>query len=163
MNWNAISAISELIGTLAIVISLIYLAAQVRQSNLNSQEQTRQRMMELANAHLSIVINHPEINRAWVEPEISKEDSIKLAAWLTTAMRAREYEWFSYKNGAIDKDMFETYSGVITYLLGTKRARNYWAIHGNMNEFHPDFVEYVNNLIKDAPYMDHIFKADQTL
>ena len=163
MNWDAIIAVSELIGTLAVVISLIYLAAQVRQSNLNSQEQTRQRMMELANSHLSLVINNSEISEAFIESEISKTDSIKLSAWLTALFRAREFEWFCYKNGTIDEDMFKTYSGVIPYILGTERARKWWNIHSSINEFNPDFCTYVNEMMKDAPYMDQVFIDDQSL
>lgn len=37
MNWDAISAVSELIGTAAVIITLIYLASQIRQSNLQGQ------------------------------------------------------------------------------------------------------------------------------
>lgn len=32
MNWNAVSAIAEIVGVIAVVISLIYLALQVRQN-----------------------------------------------------------------------------------------------------------------------------------
>ena len=33
MNWEAIGAIGEVIGALAVVASLIYLASQIRQNN----------------------------------------------------------------------------------------------------------------------------------
>ena len=32
MNWDAISAISQLVGSLAVVLSVLYLAVQVHQS-----------------------------------------------------------------------------------------------------------------------------------
>jgi len=163
MNWNIVAAVSELIGTIAVVISLIYLALQVKQSNLASQEQTRQRMMELANSQISLVISNPEINKAFIEPVISKDDAIKFSSWLTTAMRAREYEWFSYKNRMIDKEMFKAYSGVIVIHLGTERARAWWKVRSKTNEFHPEFCEYVNNLLKDAPYMDHVYENNQSI
>jgi hypothetical protein len=38
-------------------------------------------------------------------------------------MRAREYEWLQYKNGAITKETWETYRGVIYFVLGTERSR----------------------------------------
>ncbi|TNE36774.1 MAG: hypothetical protein EP347_10130 [Alphaproteobacteria bacterium] len=37
MNWQAIIAVSEVIGVLAVIVSLIYLATQIRQSNLAAQ------------------------------------------------------------------------------------------------------------------------------
>ena len=40
MNWGAISAIAELIGSGAMLITLIYLALQVRQGNLAKDRET---------------------------------------------------------------------------------------------------------------------------
>lgn len=41
MNWEAISAIGEIIGAIAVVISLIYLAAQIRHNTRELDEQNR--------------------------------------------------------------------------------------------------------------------------
>lgn len=38
MNWEAVSAIGEIIGAIAVVISLVYVAAQIRQRG-SSQDQ----------------------------------------------------------------------------------------------------------------------------
>ena len=37
MNWEAISAIGEIVGALAVVITLVYLAIQVREQNRESR------------------------------------------------------------------------------------------------------------------------------
>ncbi len=39
MNWDAIGALSEFIGAVAVIISIVYLAAQVRQTRLQLQAQ----------------------------------------------------------------------------------------------------------------------------
>jgi len=42
MNWDAIGAVGEIAGALAVVVSLVYLASQIRQSNrLMSLEATK--------------------------------------------------------------------------------------------------------------------------
>ncbi len=41
MNWEAISTIAEIVGAAAVVISLVYLAAQIRQNNRQVEEQVR--------------------------------------------------------------------------------------------------------------------------
>ena len=38
MNWDAIGAIGEIIGALAVVLSLVYLAIQIRIQNVESRE-----------------------------------------------------------------------------------------------------------------------------
>lgn len=42
MNWDALGAIAELVGALAVLITLIYLALQVRQNNRLMQAQHRE-------------------------------------------------------------------------------------------------------------------------
>jgi len=37
MNWDAISAVAEAVGTIAVLITLIYLALQIRQSNKHQE------------------------------------------------------------------------------------------------------------------------------
>ena len=46
MNWEAIGAIAELIGGLAVLVTLIYLSIQVKQ---NSQMQRQQNITEQTN------------------------------------------------------------------------------------------------------------------
>lgn len=41
MNWSALQAIAELGGAVAVVVSLVYLAAQVRQNTIQVREQVR--------------------------------------------------------------------------------------------------------------------------
>ncbi len=36
MNWDAIGAVGEIVGALAVVVSLVYLAIQVRRQNRES-------------------------------------------------------------------------------------------------------------------------------
>ena len=39
MNWDAVGAIGEIVGALAVVITLVYLAIQVRQNTRHLQAQ----------------------------------------------------------------------------------------------------------------------------
>jgi len=41
MNWEAIGAVSETIGAIAVVVTLIYLAVQIRQNSENLAAQVR--------------------------------------------------------------------------------------------------------------------------
>ena len=56
MNWDAISAVAEAIGTAAVIVTLIYLASQIRQSNLQGQ----------GNAHSAWIITWNETIKGWI-------------------------------------------------------------------------------------------------
>lgn len=55
MNWDAIGAFGEILGAVAVVVTLIYLAAQIRHSGLEARAGTIQAALELE-MHLSEVL-----------------------------------------------------------------------------------------------------------
>ena len=68
MNWEAISAIGEAVGAIAVVISLVYLAVQIRQNTrqiANSIEATRldafERNIESGNRTREFFLLNPEL------------------------------------------------------------------------------------------------------
>ena len=48
MNWDAIGAVAEAIGGLGVILTLFYLALQIRGSNRVAKAQSRQSMTEFA-------------------------------------------------------------------------------------------------------------------
>lgn len=53
MNWEAISAISDIVGAVAVVISLVYVAAQIRQNTKMARSGAKQSLTEAANVRES--------------------------------------------------------------------------------------------------------------
>ncbi len=56
MNWEAIGAIGEIIGAGAVVVTLGYLATQIRQSNKNAKTDARQRVLDRYSDAISNVL-----------------------------------------------------------------------------------------------------------
>ncbi len=82
MNWEAIGAIAEILGATAVVVTLLYLASQTRQTrtavesaaNLGTVEaHSRYRQALMVNADLADLLA-----RANANPEISEGDQIRL-------------------------------------------------------------------------------------
>lgn len=66
MNWNVVSAISEVVGVIVIVISLLYLAFQIRFARLAAADTSR----------MARVIGVREIDRLfWVVSQASNSNS----------------------------------------------------------------------------------------
>lgn len=61
MNWDAIGAIEEIIGALAVVISLVYLATQIRQNNKLAQAHTRHEVTNAAVVGGKLLAESPDI------------------------------------------------------------------------------------------------------
>jgi len=61
VNWEAISAIGQIVGALAVVISLIYLAREIR-SNARS---ARMASVGTLNRWLGQLATHPHLAEVW--------------------------------------------------------------------------------------------------
>jgi hypothetical protein len=151
MNWDAVSAISEAIGVVIVVLSVLYLAKQIRQSNMLARSQTRQRVVEQSQQELyQGFIANPSIYRSLSKQEpLTEEEWIQLSGWLISAMRQREYEWFQYKDGHLDEDLWKACSTVITFHLGTARTRKWWDLNGN-RPFDREFCAMVAELMDES-------------
>ena len=150
MNWEAIDAIAQIVGVIVVVITLIYLAAQVRQGNQLMRAQARQRMIEQTERELYAQMADPSITYANVkESPLSEEEQAKLSLFLIAFMRQREWEWFQFHEGVINEDIYQTYHGVIAIHLGTHRGRKWWATTGKF-AFNSAFVAEVDKLLANS-------------
>jgi hypothetical protein len=61
MNWDAVSAIAEAVGAIAVVVSLIYLAIQVRESNRTSVQNMVQEAIRESGKLAQIVATTPDL------------------------------------------------------------------------------------------------------
>lgn len=151
MNWDAINAVAESLGALAVVITLVYLATQVRQGNLLAKYQVRQRMLDQAHDELYTLMEDPSIVHASVkEGPLTEEEQARLSLFLVAFMRQREWEWFQLQDGLIDEAVYRSYHDVIAIHLGTARTRKWWDRLGRFG-FDPNFVAEVDRLLAATP------------
>ena len=150
MSIDNLAAIAELIAAIAVVISLLYLATQVRQSNKLARAQTRERMTnQAADEVYKGFVEDPSILRSLYKSEpLSEDEWIRLSGWLLAAMRQREYEFFQMKDGNIEKEVWEAYRGLITIHLGSDRTRKWWDNWGKV-PFDPGFCSMVSELLDE--------------
>ena len=158
MDWNAVGAVAELIGALAVVISLVYLASQIRMSNTLAIAQTRRDMLHATQQELYKIVQHPDIFESFHKETLSREEKIRFNEWLIADMRGREFEWMQHRDGSLDTDTYESYRAVIAVNLGTRRTREWWKV--NRIYFDPEFARIVDILLKDSSLTDFFSNID---
>ena len=149
MSIQDLGSIGELIAAVAVLITLVYLSVQVRQGNLLAKSQARQRMVEHAQSELFAQINDPSITYAAVKDgPLTEEEQAKLSLFLTAFMRQREWEWFQYQDGVIDREVYQAYHEVIGIFLSPQRTRKWWNSIGRF-AFNQSFVEDVDTMLAE--------------
>ncbi|MDJ0655046.1 MAG: hypothetical protein QNJ40_12870 [Xanthomonadales bacterium] len=150
----------EALASIAVLITLIYLARQVHQENILMRSEARQALVATDQEQIYKFIEHPDLARSFAGKQPATEDEkTRMNFWIVAAMRAREFEWTQYRSGALDKETWEGYAGVIYFVLGTERARGYWELCKGF--FNQGFVAYVDDKIADVPpgdYWDQVEK-----
>lgn len=157
MTLGDLASIGNIVAAIAVVLSLIYLSRQIRQANLFAKSAVRQRMVEQTHEELYVLMSDPELREAWrPSAKLTGEAQSKLSFFLAAAMRQREWEWFQYRDGVIDGEVYRAYHEVIGFHLGAPRTRAWWASVGRLG-FNPEFVADVDALLATRPLTDEYF------
>ena len=154
MTLEQLSYLAQIIGTIFIVASLVYVARQLHQNTEMLKSQSRQAL--LANDHKSLEggIDHPELFEALAKPEpLSFQDQYRFNMMWIMNMRNREHEYFQYRAGVLDEAAWHSYREIIAISFDSERRRKWWTSIGN-EFFDPEFKQMVNEIISDTPMND---------
>lgn len=126
MNWDAISAIAELLGALAVIVTLIYLAVQLRQQNTVTKAQIEQQradsVIQLATV-LSITENRilytkVVLDRSLTPADLSEEENIHLKIILSPLRANFENTYQQFQSGYISEEFYEDVSKQLYLIHG---------------------------------------------
>jgi hypothetical protein len=65
MNWEAISALGQIVGAIAVVVSVIYLALQVRSNARQMRLASMRSMSDAFNGFLQGLAGNPQMGELW--------------------------------------------------------------------------------------------------
>ena len=143
-TWSKFSAISEIVSSLAILITLAYLAIQTSQNTAAIQSSARQESLNNELWYLEMQINYPYlIGSSEGYSNLDPEQIKQLGNMYIALFRMRENLYLQYMNGVIDSETWDSYqSTFVRFLDNVPSMRNSW----NMLEpsFNSEFVNAIN-------------------
>ena len=152
MKLEKIAAVAEIISSIAIVITLIYLSIQTRQTNeallANSRQTTMMADVEL----IGNAVSNPQAVANSTKPlsELTQAESQQVGNMIAGLVRTREFTFHQYKNGILDKVTLDSYMGTLVRWIKMGDATfYYWQLFSK--EIDPEFVSYVNALLNKTP------------
>jgi hypothetical protein len=154
MKLEKLSALAELVASIAIVVTLVYLTIQVRQNTEALNAQSRQSVLTSAQTELLTSVAHPEMIVAITKPgALTAEENIELDAYLTASMRSREFSWLQFQSGLIDEEQWKTELAVIRSIMSAPRIRLWWTRLGR-TYVSSEFAAFVDGLNKNPSASD---------
>jgi hypothetical protein len=152
VSWEAIAAVGELVGAIAVLITLVYLAAQIRQSSQEIAANTR--VARLAARHASQealsrfrnLISNRELAELYLEgcadyEGLAPADRLRFASVLQELLLAYDLIYQQFNEGAYESDMWDR---LMPVMLATLRQPGVLVWSGrNKSLFRPAFVAAV--------------------
>jgi hypothetical protein len=154
MDWVVWSAAAQIVGSAAIVVTLIYLAVQIRQNTDSMQAAAREAIAERDVEWLYKMVDHPELGLLFRKEEpLTEVDASRLNACLVAFMRIREVNFRQYKSGILDKDTWANYrSSIVSGPLNQPHARLWWANVGR-HMFDAELSKQISEDLVGTPVM----------
>ena len=131
MNWEAVGAIGELIGAVTVVITLLYLAIQIRQNSQAVKNSAAQTLLSELNDSLRVASSEPTTARAVILGqtlfgELSEEGRAQFITWMFAWMRTIEQAYFQYVQGYIDEEIWEGQRAHLRQLMQAPAVKEWW-------------------------------------
>jgi hypothetical protein len=130
MNWEAIDAVSGAIGTLVVVISLIYVGVQIKQNTKVARSATRQAITELMIDSNKDVVNDPSLAGAFIKDlkgeKLDEVDRLRIFSRAYFAMRNWENMHYQYSTGMLTKDEWRGFRLNLAAIFEWKTVRTVW-------------------------------------
>jgi hypothetical protein len=153
MEWEAVGAISEAIGVIGVIVSLIYLALQVRQSNHATQaataDQITTRFIDFMNiaAGESLFMNSFREGLPLVK-SLSSEDKIKVLGMIQSLLKIIEEIHYQRLKGFIDDEAWAGWSDWFSNMKSYEVVQFFYQ-HKNSN-YSKGFRSYWEDLVPRA-------------
>ena len=147
MNWEAIGAIGELVGAVAVVVTLIYLAGQLKQNTKAMQSGTRDTFLNgLQTVNGYALQNSDVIHRGLFHgEELSGEEFTRFVTIIHAALNAYEALYSEYLAGHVDESFWESKARQIQFSISGPSGRKAWVDYTYL--FDDRFVAYVNEVV----------------
>jgi hypothetical protein len=128
MNWDAIGAVGELLGALVVVVTLGYLAIQIRQ---NTAQQRREETVSIQRGQNEVMaqLQDPMMVRSYAITAAkgraaNPEDRSRAIVWLVQYINHFQIVYDLYQLGSLDEDRYKFWRALLLLGLLAKASVN---------------------------------------
>ena len=147
---------AEIISAIAVLITLIYLAIQIRQGTVSTKSNAYQNWLavhdsvfgSLDDENLSTVINSGLVDTK----NLTEENYVTFINWMRRYLYLQQAQYDLYRNGIINDELWECNRNDLIGIFRFPGARQYWDA-GAKQHFSQSFVELVENTKDFSPML----------
>jgi len=151
MNWEAAGAIGEIIGALAVFLTLAYLAIQIRQNTKAVRTSALDSAVSAVNSIREKLLESSELTEIYINgsknPEsLSEAEIVRYRILMTNTFWSIWNLYSQAKYAELSTSAWECQIHVIMRLLNTNGGKWFWKMHSK--EFEDSFVIEIDRIIE---------------
>ena len=153
MNWDAIGAIGEITGALAVVGSLVYLGAQIRISNIASKLAAMQEILQEGNSFLGRVGSNTSTASVWVRgltqnESLTDAESMQFGTLCLEIIGIWERAYFLRMSSDIEPHLTHSMQSNLEIIAGAPGFQSWF--EARKSSFSDEFIQMVSKIIQDS-------------
>jgi hypothetical protein len=143
MQWDAIGAVGEIVGALAVVATLFYLARQIRyNSKVSKADMSKDLFLATRSATLDLA-RDPDLARLNADIRgIGDVQLLKRVSFYQSFFRLYELVYTLHRQDLVDEGIFESYLRMIRVFIETEYFDEFWEFAEPT--FQADFYQFVS-------------------
>ena len=149
MNWEAINAVSQIVSSIAVVLSVLYLGIQVHRSTRVARVAAQDAAASAVRDVTNTFMENAEMSRIWGAgledlTTLSAEEQARFFHATHQFLKALETIHFHYLNGLMDKQLWLGWQELLRHYIAAPGIAQYWNIRGQL--FSARFREFISTL-----------------
>jgi hypothetical protein len=153
-NLESLANLGEIIGAITVVVSLIYLAVQVRQNTQAQQTENFSRALDRVAAIQATLSQDPEtsviFSRGVSDPsDLTSRERMQFTWTMYELFGAFEFMFLASKTNAIPDEIWQRWSSAVAWWLSYSGVKVWWK--ARPIPFSESFTSYIESLLENNP------------
>jgi hypothetical protein len=154
MNWEAISAVGQIVGAIGVIISVIYLAQQIRSNARQTRLASMRSMSDAFNQWLQSLAENSEFGDLYYRgmqdfASIQGADLPRFSALMDHLFRIYEDMYYQKLEGHLDPRVWRGFEAPMRDIIAYPGAQAWWRSRSHW--FSREFAEFIDGLARAAP------------
>ena len=131
MNWEAIAAVAEILGAMAVIGSLLFVGVQIRSNTRTTQVAATHNLTNTFLTVLKTIADDPELTRIWLQQsqdtsDLSVSDLERMLIVNVMVLKAFEDAFYHHQMGQMSDEVWDGWQAFILTIFRYPGIRRYW-------------------------------------
>jgi len=155
MNWDALGALGQVVGALAVVLTLVYLAIQVRQNTKGVRLGATADAIAAVREWNYLFISDYSVRQTFRKgtvglEDLSEDESAQFGGMTLNLIKIAENLHFQYLNGALHPTIWKAWENHLSKFVTTVGCLQYYK--ARRQSFNPMFQNWMDSLVQDTKF-----------